>query len=58
MKLKRKNIFQGKLIALNFLPYTRPYFYTNVNAWDSEMNQPGIILENPKGPQLSMQAGQ
>lgn len=58
MKLKRKNIFQGKLIALNFLPYTLPYFYTDVNAWDSGMNQLGVILENHTGPQLSMQAGQ
>ena len=22
------------------------------------MNQPGVLLENPKGPQLSMQPGQ
>lgn len=49
MELKRKNIFQEKLIALNFLPYTLPYFYTNVNARDSEMNQLGVILENPTG---------
>lgn len=53
MKLKRKNIFQEKLIALNFLPYTLPYFYTNVNARDSEMNQLGVILENPKGSRLN-----
>lgn len=53
MKLKRKNIFQEKLIALNFLPYSLPYFYTNVNAQDSEMNQLGVILENPKGSRLN-----
>lgn len=25
---------------------------------DSEMNQPGVVLENTEGPQLSIQAGQ
>lgn len=55
--MKRKNIFQEKLIALNFLPYTLPYFYTNVNARDSEMNQLSVILENPKGSGLNQHCG-
>ena len=57
MELKRKNIFQEKLIALNFLPYTLPYFYTNVSARDSEMNQLGVILENPTGSWVNQHSG-
>lgn len=57
MELKRKNIFQEKLIALNFLPYTLPYFYTNVSARDSELNQLGVILENPKGSRVNQHSG-